>query len=166
MDWVWFVLLCLMCISGIALAMLKLPGTWIILIAAVVFSWQSGWERPATIILWILLGIAIVAEVVEIAASLVTVRRAGASTRASWGAMIGGFAGMLFLSFPLPIIGTIIGGIVGCFLGAAIAEMTLDRGLQQGARVGFFAAVGQVFGMVAKAGLAMVMAGTAVTAAW
>jgi uncharacterized protein YqgC (DUF456 family) len=107
----------------------------------------------------VLAGIALVGEAVELIASVITARRAGASKQAAWGGLIGGFVGMIVLSPPLPIIGTFLGAIFGCFLGAAVAEMWVRNHLTQGARVGYFAAMGFVIGAATKIGLALAMAG-------
>ena len=68
----------------------------------------------------------------------------------------------MMLSVPLPIIGTLIGGAVGCFLGALIGELSVTDNVVHGARVGLFAAIGQVLGAVSKTVAAMLMAGVAV----
>ena len=79
--------------------------------------------------------------------------------------MIGGFLGMFMFTIPLPIIGTLIGGVLGCFAGALIGEMSQHDDLAKGAKVGLFAAIGQVLGTLAKTMIALVMAGLTVCSA-
>ena len=106
-------------------------------------------------------------EVIELAASAVIARRAGASGRAAWGGLIGGIAGMFLLSFlvPIPIVGTMIGALLGCFSGAMIAELSVRRQLASGTKVGLFSALGFVLGTVTKVAIALVMSGILLTLA-
>lgn len=141
------------------LTALRMPGPWIIVAAAGGFGWWNGWQRVTLMTLGALIGVALLGEAVEFFTAMVTARRAGASRRAGWGALVGGFAGMIFLSIPVPLIGTVVGALLGCFAGAAIAELTARRELGQGAKVGVFAAIGFVLGGAAKTAIAMAMSG-------
>jgi uncharacterized protein YqgC (DUF456 family) len=153
------------CLIAVVMAALRLPGTWLILAAALVYGWWADWEGVS---LWLVLGlviIAVVAEVFEFLASALTARRAGASRQAAWGGLIGGFLGMFLLSFlvPIPVVGTVIGALLGCFIGATIAELNVRRHIGQGTKVGLFSALGFVVGMVAKTAMALAMAGILLT---
>jgi uncharacterized protein YqgC (DUF456 family) len=75
---------------------------------------------------------------------------------------LGGLAGALLLTVPVPIIGTIAGAAIGCFCGALLAELSLDRTANHAGRVGLATAVGRTLGAVLKLTAAMVMAGLAV----
>jgi hypothetical protein len=163
-------MLVVLALAGVGLAALQLPGTWLILAAAVGYDWYHdfaplGWKGLAA-----LAGVALIAEVLDSLLAVLGARRAGASRRAAVGALLGGFLGMFLLSLPMPLIGTIIGGLLGCFAGAFIAELTHSRHagidpadrLVHGARVGAFAALGRTLGLVAKTAAALVMAGTSV----
>ena len=163
-DGLWLVGLILMCLLGAFLTVIHLPGTWLVVAATAAYSWHFDWTRPGWQVLAALVGLAVVAEIVEFLASTISARRAGASRRASWCALLGGIAGMLVFTIPLPIIGTILGGMLGCFLGAATAELTLKDDLAHGAKVGFWAAIGQLIGMVAKTMISLLMAATAIVA--
>ncbi|NOS99943.1 MAG: DUF456 domain-containing protein [Phycisphaerales bacterium] len=156
---VWQSALVIVAAAGVLATIVRLPGTWLILAAAAAYSWHLQWRDPSPSTLAFLGVLVVAAELIELAAGVVVARRAGATRRAGWCALIGGVAGMFVFTIPLPIIGTIIGGLIGCFLGAAIAEWTLRKSIRQGARVGFFAAVGQALGMAAKSLIALLMAG-------
>ncbi len=54
---------------------------------------------------------------------------------------------------------------MGCFLGALIGELTVHNRVDKGAKVGLFAAIGFVVGLVTKMGIAAVMAGAVLTSA-
>ena len=150
---------------GIMLAAFQLPGAWLILGSAVLYDWYYGWQRLGWKWLLILGAIAAVAEVLEMLVSVSMARQAGASRRAAIGSLIGGFAGMILLTVPVPVIGTIIGGLIGCFVGALLGELSLHDNLHTGAKVGIFATIGRVMGMMAKTAAAMVIAGAVITLA-
>ena len=158
-------LLIVFCLIGIVLAAFAMPGTWLILVSTILYDWYYGWQRIGW--RWLVaLGVAaLIAEGLEMLASVAAAKRAGASRRAAVGALVGGFAGMLLFSVPVPIIGTIIGGLIGCFVGAVGAELTVKDDLAKGAKVGLFATMGRLGGLMAKTAAAMAMAGAAVSLA-
>ncbi|MCG8409346.1 MAG: DUF456 domain-containing protein [Phycisphaerales bacterium] len=165
MDILLLTILILIAVVGVILAVLQLPGTWLIVAAAAGYDWYYDWQQFGWPWLAVLLFIAGLAELFEFMAGAVVARKAGASRRAAIGAMIGGFLGMFILSIPVPVFGTIVGGLLGCFLGALISELSLDKDLKTGARVGTFATIGRLIGLVAKSSAAMVIAGTTVSLA-
>lgn len=149
------------CLLAVLMTVVRLPGTWMIVIAAAGFDWWHGWGRVGTTTLIILAGVAVVAEVLELMTSVMVARRAGASRRSAWGGMLGGIGGMIFLSFlvPIPILGTLIGALLGCFGGALLMELTDHGRLDQGTKVGLWSAIGMALGTVTKTAIACVMAG-------
>lgn len=155
------------CAVGVVMTALHLPGTWLIVATALAYGWWTDWAELGVVTIAVLGGMAALGEAVEVLASVVTARRAGATSQAGWGALIGGFVGMLFLSFlvPIPLIGTMVGALVGCFGGALLAELAMKKRLAHGAKVGVFAAIGFVLGTVTKLALAMVMAALLFTSA-
>lgn len=158
------VLIALLAFAGVVLAAVRLPGTWLILIVATVYGWFTDWQAITGGILIILVVAAVLGELAELLSAAVTVRKTGASRKATWGALIGGFAGMFVFSLPLPIIGTIFGAMAGCFAGALIGEMMSQKNLRQGTRVGKASVVGFVLGMAIKTAIAFMMAGLLVGA--
>lgn len=160
-------LLVLACLVGVAMTAIRLPGTWLIVLSAAGYAWSEGWPRTSLTLLGILTGIALLGEGVELLASIMTARRAGASRKAAWGGMLGGILGMVFLSFivPIPIVGTMIGALVGCFTGATLVEISARKDMFRGTKVGFFAAMGFVLGAVAKIVVALAMSGILLSAA-
>lgn len=165
--------LALACLAGLLLAAFQLPGVWLILIAGMCYDWRHGFAAIGWKWLAALAVVALAGEVIETLASVAMARRVGAGRRAAVGALLGGFAGMFLLSLPLPLIGTIAGGVLGCFAGAALAEWTNpdfglragDDRLAHGARVGVFAAIGRVLGLMVKLAAAFVVAGAVLTLA-
>ncbi|UCG16859.1 MAG: DUF456 domain-containing protein [Phycisphaerales bacterium] len=158
MELLWLTGLVVACLAGVLLAVVQLPGTWLILAVAIAYSWLGDWDRLTPTVLCVLAGMAVIGELVEFAASALVVRRAGASRRASWYALGGGFIGMFVFSLPLPVIGTVAGGVIGCFVGAVIGEMTVRDDMMGAARVGLLAAAGRALGTVGKLLVAVAMA--------
>lgn len=152
----------LLTLVALILTTIRLPGGWLIVAEAVGYGWWTDWARVGWFFVGSIVAMAIVGEVLELATSVLTARRAGASGRAGWGGFFGGFLGMIFLSFlvPIPVVGTLFGAVMGCFIGAMVGELTAKRELAQGARVGLFSAMGFVLGTVAKLVVTFIMAGT------
>ena len=152
----------LLTLLALILTTLRLPGGWLIVAEAIGYGWWTEWARVGWLFVGVIVALAIVGEVLELATSVLTARKAGASQRAAWGGFFGGFLGMIFLSFlvPIPVVGTLCGAVMGCFIGAMIGELTAKRELAQGARVGLFSAMGFVLGTVAKLVVTFMMAGT------
>lgn len=169
MDVLLLAVLASLAAAGALLAALQLPGTWLILASAAGYDWYYDWQRIGWRWLLALAALTVAAEVLDTLASVAAARRAGASRRAVVGSLLGGFIGMIVLSLPVPVIGTIAGGLAGCFLGAAIGELSIHDDVTAGARVGLFATLGRILGLMAKTAAAMVIAGATVslaTRAW
>jgi uncharacterized protein len=158
-DWLLLGALALFALGGIVLAVFQLPGTWLILASAAAYDWHYGWQRIGWKWLVSLLVIAALAELFDTLASLMAARSAGASRRAAVGALLGGLIGMIVLSVPVPVIGTVIGGLIGCFVGALAGELTVRNDLAAGAKVGVFATIGRLMGIMAKTAAALAIAG-------
>lgn len=170
----------LCCAIGLVLTALRLPGIWLIVATAGVYGWWTGWDRLTPRWLVMLVVLAVVAELVELLASVFTARRAGASRQAGWGGLIGGIIGMVVFSIPIPIpfLGAAVGALIGCFAGAAIAEFVFSSNPNGGSfssdvgktgarsiKVGFFAAIGFILGTAAKMAIALVLTGLLLTSA-
>lgn len=163
-DVVAYLLLGLACLVGVLLTAVRMPGLWLILLATGLYAWLTEWQKIGVAFVVVLGVITLVAEVAESLMSALFARRAGASKRAIWGGLIGGFAGLFIFTLPLPLIGSTIGAVLGCFVGALVGELTAERHLAQGARVGLFSAIGFVLGIVLKLSIAFLMTGLVVAA--
>lgn len=161
----WGIALTLVCILGVLMTMFRLPGTWLIVAVAAFYGWFDGWVRLSVSLLLILLGIAVLAEILETVMSMLAVRRVGASRKAAIGGLLGGFAGMLIFSIPVPLVGTVIGALLGCFLGAMIGEMLAQQNLNLATKAGLVSAAGFAFGAMLKTAAAIAMSGVVIWAA-
>ena len=156
-DVVLIIVLALVCCAGLFLSVLQLPGTWLIVASSFAYSWYYGWERVEIPWLIGIVGIAIVAEVLEMASGVIAAKRGGASKRATWYGLFGGLAGALLLSIPVPLFGTLVGAAIGCFAGAFLAELQEGRGAQAGTKSGMFTAIGRTIGSMLKMFVAVII---------
>lgn len=149
---------------GIVLTLLQLPGNWLIVLVAALVAWW-GWEPvpEQRLIGWaplfVLLAIAIAAEIAEFVLSAWGARRAGGTRRAAIYAMIGGIVGALVGSaiLPIPIVGTLVGAAVFAALGSFLGDRTEGRDVAVSMTAARGAAVGRLTASAAKlaAGVAM-----------
>jgi len=152
-------ILALVAILLISLIMipLGLPGTWIMVAAALGYQLlvPAGGVGTVTVIGTAVL--ALVGELIEFSLAGRYARKYGGSRRAGWGAMIGGMVGA-FMGVPVPLVGSVIGAFVGSFGGALIAELTRSGG-GVAVRVAWGALIGRVTAAAAKVaiGLAMIV---------
>ena len=150
MDVFWLVGLGVVCLLGLTLAVFQMPGSWLILLGAVGYAWHGGWSNLPRWVLYVAAVLVVAGEAWETASSAWLAKRAGASRRAAWCALAGGFVGMFVFSIPVPVIGTIVGAVLGCFVGAVLGEMSHRNDWTSAARVGFGAAVGRELGVIGK----------------
>ena len=169
-DVVLIVILLFVCALGMLLAVLQLPGTWLIVAGATGYALYYDWQRIGMYAVIAGAVVAVLAEAGETLSGLVAAKRAGASRRAAWYGLFGGLAGALLLTVPVPLVGTIVGAVIGCFVGAFLAEMQEGRSLQAGARSGTYSAIGRALGSVLKILAALIISGvtlvTAIASFW
>lgn len=156
-DWIWYLTLAAVLVLGWFINILGLPGIWVMIAAAAAYAWATGFDYLNWWHLGILVGIGILAEIVEFLAGGAAATKAGGSRRAMWGAIIGGVIGAIFFTIPLPIIGTIIGACLGAFLGAYLAEYTVRGETAHLMRVSWGAAKGKFWGIISKLAFGVVI---------
>lgn len=138
------ILVVLFGIAGIGLTILTLPGTWLAVIVAALCTW---WQ-PNLMSWWVVaaaLALAILAEVIEFAASAVGTAKAGGTKHGGIGSLIGGIAGAIFGAPFFFGLGAIPGAVIGAFLGAVIGEKGIGkRSWAESTKSGKGAAVGRL----------------------
>ena len=158
MVWLYYLVLFLFLLAGLAITVMTLPGLWLMLASAAVYALITrgvyiGWST-----LLILLILAAVAELIEILSSGAGAKRAGSGKAGLVGAVVGGILGGIFLSLiPIPILSTLVGVCVGTFLGAMIGEFAAGKKITHSALVGVSAAKGRLIGTLIKIGVGCVM---------
>ncbi len=146
----YYVLLLITCIIGLAVSVLGLPGLWLMVAATVVYAVITGGTvlTGATVVVVALLALA--SEVVEFVAGAAGSQTAGGTWRGIVGAAVGGIVGGL-VGVPVPVIGPILGAILGAAVGAGVLELAGDVGdLQKAGDVAVGAAKGRLVGTLSK----------------
>ena len=150
MLFVYYFLLFAFLVAGLALAVVNLPGLWLMALAAGVYAAVSHFQFVTVKVVVVLLGLALVAEIIDTLSAGAGAKRAGASRRGLIGAVIGGLVGALFFSLPIPVIGTVAGLCIGTFAGALIAELTAGKEMGQSMLIGVGAVKGRLLGILFK----------------
>src|SRR5690349_4297938 len=148
-------LIVLLCIS-LFMIPLGLPGTWIMILGALAYSYIVVKSIGVTTLIAII-AIALLAEIFEFTLAGRYTKKYGGSNRASWGAIMGGLVGVV-IGVPIPIIGSIIGGFVGAFVGALVFEYSRGSGVEASTKAATGAVVGRAVAAAVKVALGVVIA--------
>lgn len=144
--WVVAVVLVLIGLAGTLLPML--PGVPLVFAGLLAAAWAGGFQTVGWPVLAVLGLLTLASLVVDIGASSIGAKRAGASRAAMLGAALGALAGLFF---GLP------GLLLGPFLGAAAGQFCVRGNLAEAGRVGAGAWIGFLVGSAAKLALALLM---------
>jgi uncharacterized protein YqgC (DUF456 family) len=164
---------------GLAMALLTLPGVWLMLLVAMLLQWWSiAGTTPqvidatlatvnataavptAPLFSWWTLGacfaLAVLGEILEAVASAATTRTAGGSKTSAALSIVGGLLGAIVGTAFVPPLGTLVGGVIGAGAGAVLGEKAIkkkdwDASLKAGAG----AAVGRVLATIIKIFIAL-----------
>jgi uncharacterized protein len=152
----WTLTLSLMLIGFLGVIVPVLPGTTLILAAALLHKWIQPSDLP-----WMAVGFIalfwLLSVIADVAGVILGTRWFGGGKWGMAGATGGAFVG-LFFSIPILILGTM--------LGAVAAEKLLGKKTnQESIKAGVGAAVGFVVSTVARLGCAVVMIGLFIVAA-
>jgi len=130
----------------------NLPGAWLmILITALLKWWQPAYVLVSWTVLMVAAGVALLGEVIEFALGAAGSRHAGGSKRGAALAIVGSLlGGIMGTALPVPVVGTLIGACLGAFAGSFIGDLWAGRPLFPSLEAGWGAAVGRLWGTVAK----------------
>ena len=106
---------------GLALIPLGLPGLWVIVLGLLGFGWLTDFRTFGVGAIVTVLLLALAAEAVEAYVGFRFARRYGGSSRAGWGALVGGLIGAI-VGMPVPVIGSVVGGLNSSWLRSARAR--------------------------------------------
>ena len=143
---------------------LGLPGTWVMIVAAVGFDYLVPGNRIGTAAVVGSGVLAVIGEWFEFTLGAKYARKYGGSRRAGWGAIIGGIVGA-FAGIPIPILGSMIGAFAGSFIGALAFEYTRGNDASLATRVAWGALIGRVAAVAAKSAIGCMIAAWLVLAA-
>jgi uncharacterized protein YqgC (DUF456 family) len=136
-------------LAGLAGTLLPvLPGVPLVFAGLLAAAWADGFQHVGWPVLLVLGVLTAAAFVVDIAASGIGARRAGATRAATLGAGLGALVGVFF---GLP------GLLLGPFVGAAVGQFAARGDVSEAGRVGFGAWLGFLVGTAAKLALAVLM---------
>jgi hypothetical protein len=146
-----FILALLIMLVGLAGNVLPgLPGTPLVLIAAILHRLYFGQASVGNLMLLILVLLTGLAIALDYLAGAMGAKKFGATWRGAVGAAVGGLIGLFF---------NIPGIILGPFIGATLFEMAGGQQFKPAAKAGFGAMAGLLVGAVGKLSLSAVMIG-------
>jgi len=151
------VLVLILMMGSLLLVPLGLPGVWVMVLILL------GMTVAGTVS-WTTWGIlAALATLVEVGEFLLVKEmgdRYGGSSRAFWGAIVGGVLGALVGS-PVPLLGSLVAGVAGTFAGAAAVTLWETRSWEDASRVGWGVSVARIFavGMKTAVGIMVIVVG-------
>ena len=172
----WLALFAVALAAGWVMTVLALPGNWIIVGAAAIYATVVPVdEYPHLGLGWPVVGalalLAVIGELVEMAAAASGVRQAGGSWSSALLALFGSVVGAVIgtiVGVPIPIVGSLVGAIVfaglGAAAGAVFGESLLGRGWDETRQIGLAAFRGRLLGTLAKMLVGTAMVGVAIGA--
>ena len=152
---------------GLIMALLALPGAWLMLAVAALCQWWQGGEMYSWWTLGAAAAIALSGEVAEFIAAAVGARTAGGSKTSAVAAIGGGLVGGLLGAPFVPPVGIILGGAVGAGVAAVAAERGIKRKpWEESSRAGVGAAAGRLAATVIKVIVASVVGAVLIAGAF
>jgi uncharacterized protein YqgC (DUF456 family) len=142
--------LTLMCVGFLGNLIPVIPGTPVVLIAAVAHRLYFGPDSIGYLVLTLLIALTAISLILDYLATYYGAKRLGATWRGGVGAAIGGIVG-LFFGIP--------GILVGPFLGAMLFELIGGHAFRKAARAGVGATLGLLASAVGKSGICVLMIG-------
>lgn len=143
--------------AGIAITPLGLPGTFVVLAGALLYN-MITWSMGVGLgVLLLILGMAILGEILEYALGMKVAKKHGASKAGIIGAVVGGIIGAV-VGVPVFLIGSLIGLFIGAFAGAFAVELLVKRSPSKAFHAGLGAFYGRAGAILVKSLLAVVMA--------
>jgi uncharacterized protein YqgC (DUF456 family) len=143
-------------LGGVLLNIFSLPGNWVMMLAAALLSWGTGWSRPSLSALGVMVVILLMGETVDLLGSVVGARKFGASKGATWAALAGAIAGAL-IGTPVPVVGNILGAILGAFIAAWVVELVKKKPMKSATWAAVGAALGKTMGITVKLGCGFIV---------
>jgi hypothetical protein len=152
-----YCLLYVIMLASVLIIPLGIPGQFAIVVAALAVTLIAGTETISLWVVALLLGMAILAEVIEALAGFLGASKAKGSIWSSFGALGGGIIGAIIGSLILPIIGSLIGALLGTFCGAYAVEYYRTRAIKGATHVAKGALIGRIVGSIVKVFFALAM---------
>jgi len=156
-QWSWYVLWALLLVTASLFVYLGLGGNFIVLGLAVVHALVTGFDPIGWRLLLVLLGIALLGELIEFVVGTFYVAKQGASKAGVVGAFLGGLLGAVLGNGAVPVIGAVLGSFAGAFGGAVLGEYLHRERMEPSLRVGGHAFIGRLLAILIKHALGLIM---------
>lgn len=130
-----------------------LPANWIVV--ALVAIWQAvhpGTEHMGLTFWLMLLGLALLGEVLEFALQILKARRYGSSSAGTFAGMLGAIVGAILLAPLFFGLGALLGALAGAWLGCLGMELLKGRPIREALDAAMGAMLGRFLGTVCKCG--------------
>lgn len=145
------------CVLGLFSLVVGLPGTFLILLAGVVYAWATGFATVTWGTLGWLALLAVIGEGIELALGSGVAGSARPSRRVAVAAILGSVLGGLVAAPLLFGLGALFGALAGAFLGAGVAAHGESGDLGHAMRHGWGAFKGRLAGFVVKSAIGVAM---------
>ncbi len=155
MQIIYWLLLALMVVGIIGAVVPAIPGASLILIAIIIWGFVKGSFAAISVPLIVTAIVLLLSIGVDLLASYLGAKKAGASHWGQIGAIVGLIMGFLGLLPALPFGGPLLGMLLGPLLGAIIGEFLYRRNLQLAVKAGIGIVVGSVVGNLIQGLLAI-----------
>lgn len=149
MEWLLLIPVIAAFLLSFLLVLLSLPGNFMLAGLAFFYGLGTGFSEVTGRVVLVLLGVAVIGELLEFGAGILFSRKYGASVPGALGSVAGGIAGGVIgagagLLLALP------GAFIGAFAGAFIVEYLRFQKLESAARAGTGAFFGRIAGILFK----------------
>lgn len=152
------VLLCFLLVAGLVMVLFTLPGTWLMVVAALLYSFVRDFQASSDwkIILWLIV-LALIGEAIEFVTGTLGPKREKVPTGAIVCSIIGGIIGAI-VGVPVFLIGAVLGLLLGTFLGALAYTFFKDGQIRIAFQHARAVLTSRVISIFAKGAIALGMA--------
>ncbi len=147
----------LVILLGLFSTVFGFPGTIVILGAAIVYSFVTGFHAIGVKLILCLILLSVIAESLEFLLGMIGAKRFRLTRQGVIAAAIGGLAGAAVMTPALKGLGTVAGALFGSFAGVFIIELVRERSLKPSARVSPGTFLGGLAGSLVKGFFALIM---------
>lgn len=156
-QWLGFFLWSLLLVTASLFVYLGLGGNFIVIGLALIYALISGFDPISWQLLLVLLGIAVLGEVIEFLVGTFYAAKQGASKSGVIMAFAGGLLGAWVGNQIFPVLGAVLGSFTGAFAGAVSGEYYNEQKLEPSLRIGGYAFLGRLLAILIKHALSLVM---------
>ena len=157
MDYLILFLYIVFALLGLISLVFGFPGNFIILGLSVLLGWYGGFQEVTLNVLLVLLGLALLAELVEFVVGILGAKKYKSSNKAIIGSIVFGIIGGI-LGIPFFFgIGAVIGAFIGAFVGAFFVEFVLEKNVDRAMKSGWGAFIGRILGAFFKGAIGIAM---------